>query len=330
MKPKSSHATSLGLAATVLGLTLASAASAQEPDAEALVNALNGVFGNHKMRASHAKGHCVAGNFTPSPEAPGYSKAVLFSAPSTVIGRFSQGGGNPKASDAVQGGRGLALRFSGGEGDIADFVTLSVPVFFARTPQQVLGFLEARYPGADGKPDPEKIKAFAAANPETSRQGEWLSKHETPASYASTNYWAIHAFTLTNADGTETTVKFKFIPKGGVAGLTKEEASAKSPDFYKEELKERFAKGPVEFDFVAIVGKEGDPTDDPTALWPEDERETVSLGTLEITDYEDDATCDATIFAPSNLPDGIGAPENDQIFPLRTPAYAVSFSRRAN
>lgn len=328
------HSKARRLSGTVLALAALTAtfapAHAEEPGAEALIDALNTVFGNHKMRASHAKGHCVTGSFTPSPEAPAYSRAALFSAPSSVIGRFSIGGGNPKASDAVQGGRGLALRFSGGEGDIADFVMLSVPVFFARTPAQFLGFLEARYPGADGKPDPEKIKAFAEANPETSRQGAWLASHETPASYASTNYWAIHAFTLTNAEDATTTAKFKFIPKAGVVGLTSEEASAKSPDFYKDELKERFAQGPVEFEFVAIIGQDGDPTDDPTLLWPEDERKTVSLGTLEIADFEDDATCDATIFAPSNLPDGIAGPENDQIFPLRTPAYAVSFSRRTN
>lgn len=328
MATRSRHLSTAALAALVFTFAH-TPATADEPDAEALVDALNGVFGNHKMRASHAKGHCVSGRFSPSDQGAAYSKATLFSGPSTVLGRFSLGGGNPKASDAAQGGRGLALRLTGSEGDSTDFVMLSAPVFFARTPTQVVGFLEARFPGPDGKPDPEKVKAFAEANPETTRQGAWLASQATPASYATSNYWGIHAFTLTNAGGEAKTVKLKLIPKAGVTGLTPEEAKEKSPDFYKGELKERFAKGPVAFDFVAILGKEGDPTDDPTALWPEDERETVSLGTLEIADFEDEATCDATIFAPTNLPDGIAGPENDQIFPLRTPAYAVSFSRRS-
>ena len=323
------------LAGAVLGAALAAAAIApaaaeEEPDAEALVNALNGVFGDHKMRASHAKGHCVTGSFTPAEEAASLSEAAIFFAPSSVIGRFSIGGGNPKASDAAKGARGLALRLSAGDGDSADFVTLSVPVFFARTPAQVVGFLKARFPGQDGKPDPEKIKAFADAHPETAHQGAWIASHPVPASYASTSYWAIHAFTLTNAEGNETTVKLKFVPKGGEAGLTDEEAAAKSPDFYTEELKSRLAEGPAEFDLVAIIGEDGDPTDDPTLRWPEEERQSVPLGTLKIGALEDEATCDATIFDPTNLPKGIAGPDKDQIFPARTPAYAVSFSRRAN
>lgn len=304
---------------------------AEEPDAEALVNALNAVFGDHKKRASFAKGHCVTGTFTPSQEAGGLSAATLFSAPSSVIGRFSIGSGNPKAPDTAKTTvRGFALRFGAGDGDSTDLVALSVPVFFARTPAQVLGFLQARIPGPDGKPDPEKIKAFADANPETTRQAAWLAEHPLPASYASTSYWGIHAFTLTNAEGAATTVKLKLVPTGGEVGLTDEEAKEKSPDFYLDDLKTRLAGGPAAFDFIAIIGKEGDPTDDPTARWPEEERETVALGTLDIAALEDDATCDATIFDPTNLPDGIAGPENDQIFPLRTPAYAVSFSRRAN
>lgn len=318
------------LASALAASAISPAAAEEEPDGEALVNALNGVFGDHKMRASHAKGHCVTGSFTPAEEAPSLSEAAIFFAPSSVIGRFSIGGGNPKAADAAKGARGLALRFSAGDGESIDFVTISVPVFFARTPAQVVGFLEARIPGQDGKPDPEKIKAFADANPETTHQGAWIASHPVPASYASTNYWAIHAFTLTNAEGNETTVKLKFVPKDGEVGLTDEEAASKASDFYTEELKARLAAGPAEFELVAIVGEDSDPTDDPTARWPEEERQSVSLGTLEIGALEDEATCDATMFDPTNLPKGIAGPDKDQIFPARTPAYAVSFSRRAD
>ena len=318
------------LASTLAATALSPATAEEQPDGEALVNALNGVFGDHKQRASHAKGYCITGSFTPAEEAPSLSEAAIFSVPSSVIGRFSIGGGNPKASDAAKGARGLALRLSAGDGDSADFVTLSVPMFFARTPAQVVGFLEARFPGEDGKPNPDKIKAFADANPETSHQGAWIASHPVPASYASTNYWAIHAYTLTNADDTATTVKLKFIPKDGEVGLTDEEAAGKSADFYSEELKSRLANAPAEFELVAIIGEESDPTDDPTARWPEEERQSVPLGTLEIGALEDEATCDATMFDPTNLPKGIAGPDKDQIFPARTPAYAVSFSKRAN
>lgn len=316
--------------ASVVFALIPQAASADEPTPEDLVNGLNKVFGDHKLRASHAKGYCVSGNFTPSEQGAAYSKAPLFAAPSRILGRFSLGGGNPKASDAAKGGRGLALRFTGDEGDIADFVMLSVPVFFARTPAQVLGFLEARYPGPDGKADPEKIKAFTEANPETARQSAWVAANPLPASYATTNYWGIHAFTLENAKGETATVKLKLVPKAGEVNLGDDEAKTKSPDFYKQDLTDRFASGPVAYEFIAILGEAGDPVDDPTALWPENERKTVSLGTLNIAAFENDTACDETIFAPSSLPEGIAASEQDQIFPLRTPVYAVSFSRRSD
>ena len=72
------------------------------------------------------------------------------------------------------------------------------------------------------------------------------------------------------------------------------------------------------------------PPDDPPARWPEEDRQSVPLGTLEIGALEVDATCDATMFDPTNLPKGIAGPDKDQLVPARTPAYAVSFSKRAN
>ena len=89
------------------------------------------------------------------------------------------------------------------------------------------------------------------------------------------------------------------------------------------------AKGPAEFTLTAILGEPGDPTDNPTTLWPEDQRKSVKLGTISISALEDNATCDAGVFDPTNVVDGIEGPENDKIFPMRSQAYAVSFSRRA-
>ena len=55
----------------------------------------------------------------------------------------------------------------------------------------------------------------------------------------------------------------------------------------------------------------------------------MTLGTISITGFEDDKTCDAGMFDPTNVVDGIEGPENDKIFPMRSQAYAVAFSRRA-
>ncbi len=309
------------------------AAAAQEAQPEDLVNTLNGVFGKHAgKRAAHAKGTCVKGTFTPTAEAATLSKAPHFSSEVPVVGRFSLGGGNPMASDIEKdNARGFALHFKLADGNTTDLVLISAPVFLAKTPEQFLALLRTVAPGPDGKQDGEKIAAFFKANPECTRQGAWLKARPLPASYTTATYFGVHAFTLTNAKGEKQVIKWKVVPEASDAGLTDEEAKAKGSDFYTAELKERLAKRPADFDILAILGKPGDPQDDPTMEWPgEESRKTVKMGTLAITGLEPDATCDAGIFDPNSLAVGIEAPPDDKILPMRSLDYAVSYGRRIN
>jgi catalase len=67
-----------------------------------------------------------------------------------------------------------------------------------------------------------------------------------------------------------------------------------------------------------------------TATWPEENRKVVKLGTIAITALEPNPTCDAATFDPVvNLPDGVAGPGNDPMFAIRSPAYAISLSRRS-
>ena len=111
---------------------------------------------------------------------------------------------------------------------------LSVPIFFAKTPAQVVEFLKVRTPpqGAD-KPDPAAIEAFSKANPETTRQAAWVKEHPLPASYADASYFGIHAFTLTNEAGEKKLVKLKAVPGDGEKGLTDDEAKSKGDRFLR-------------------------------------------------------------------------------------------------
>jgi catalase len=75
-----------------------------------------------------------------------------------------------------------------------------------------------------------------------------------------------------------------------------------------------------------IVAKPGDNLDDPTAPWPLDEHELITIGRLTMTGLvtgEDPPI----VFDPSLLAAGI-APTNDPIFAARSAAYRVSFARR--
>ncbi|CAA2138466.1 catalase family peroxidase [Methylobacterium bullatum] len=314
-----------------MALALAAPVRAEEADAAAIVNGQFVAGGNKPgVRASGAKGVCLTGQFTPSAEAAGLSKAPHFAKTVPVTARFSMGGSNPGISDKAKPvTRGFAMRLRDPAGDLV-LVIISAPVFSARTPQQLFDFVSVRAPGPDGKPDAEKVKAFAAANPETTKQAAWLNARPVPASFAGVDYWGVHAYTLTNAKGEAKVVKLKTVADAGQLGLTDEELKAKPDSFYADELKERLAKGPASFSLVAIHGEAGDPTADPTALWPEENRKSTTLGTLAITALEPDATCDAATFDPVvDLPAGIAGPADDPMFAIRSPAYAVSLSRRA-
>jgi catalase len=319
-------------AAAAACLLAAAPGGAQGPDPEAIADAFEAVSGKHPgARLSGAKGVCVSGSFAPSPEAAGLSEAPHFAAEEVpVTGRFSMGGGNPKVSDKTKAvTRGFAVRMGGGEAGDLVLVMISAPVFVARTPEQLMGLLAARVPAADGKPDPEKVKAFAAANPETTRQAAWLNARPVPASFAGVGYWGVHAFTLTDAGGEATVAKLKAVPAAGALSLGDEELQAKPDSFYADELKDRLGRGPAAFDLVAVLGQAGDPTDDATAAWPEEDRESVRLGTISIAAIEPDATCDAATFDPVDLPDGVAGPAADPMFEIRSPTYAVALSRRA-
>jgi catalase len=322
------HMSRVAISAVSLVFLLAAGvpAKAQQPTPVDLVDALNGVFGKHAGdRAAHTKGICLSGSFTPTADAAKLSKAPHFAKEVQIIARFSLGGGNPEAPDNAQDNvRGLAVKFDLGNGASTDIVTISAPVFFVQTPELFVEFLKTV-----GSGDQDKIKAFFAAHPESTRQNAWLTSHPVPASYAGVGYWGVHAFTFTNAAGEATPIKYKLIPEAGELGLTPEEAKAKGPDFYAGELTERLAKGPVVFDLTAIMGKQGDPTNDPTLRWDEeDNRPTTQLGKISIEAIAPQATCDAFSFLPGNVVDGIAGPANDPVFQARTPAYIVSLTRR--
>lgn len=315
-----------------LSLVLMSApAWAEEAQPEQLIDGLNGVFGVHaKMRASHAKGICVKGSFTPTPEAAALSKAPMFAAPVPLVGRFSLGGGNPAASDGQKDNvRGFAMHFQLPDGAVSDLMLITAPMFVARTPEKFLELLKTVAPGPDGKKNPEKIAAFFKANPDSAKQGAWLKARPTPASYATGDYFGVHAFILVNAKGDRQPVKWRAEPVDGFVGLTDAEAEGKGKDFYAGELNDRFAKGPLSFNLFAIVGQPGDQEDDPTSEWPAD-RQSVKMGTISVTGMEPAESCDVGIFDPNNLADGVEPSKEDKILPMRSLDYAVSFSRRTN
>lgn len=324
----------IGYVASAIVLTAGLAAShsnvgAQAADPEAIVTALKAVAGNPpKVRATFAKGQCVTGTYTPSDQVAQITKSPSFTRPSRVLARFSVGGGNPKVADTNKAVlRGFSFKLAG-DGHSSDILVESAPVHFAKNLDQMLAFLKARVPGADGKPDPEKIKAFSVANPETLNQANFVAAKPLPGSFAGIIYWGVHSFPAINAKGETRFIKFKVVPVGGEITLSDDEAKAKPADFLVQDLEKRISEGGVRFNILALLDRPGDPTKDVTIRWPdEDNREAVRLGTIVITAIAKNESCNESIFDPGNLADGIGLPP-DEIFAARQTAYAISLSKR--
>ena len=149
-------------AVVALGLCASTVAGiAQQSTPVDLVDALNGLFGKHAGdRAAHAKGICLSGKFIPSAEAPKLSKGAHFAKEVPIRARFSLGGGNPNAPDNAQDNvRGLAVKFDLGNGANTDLVTISAPMFFVKTPELFVEFLNTVASG-----DKDKLNAFFAAH----------------------------------------------------------------------------------------------------------------------------------------------------------------------
>jgi len=325
---------SAGLAMSVpafmLAFGLTGSALAQSAETEEIVKTMRNFAGNQKARPSGAKGQCVIGTFTPTAEGKALSKSAAFDKPSRVVARFSVGGGNPKVPDATKTvNRGFSFKLDEGGAGQTEFVMVNAPINFVTSPTQMLAFLKARVPGADGRPDADKIKAFTDANPETTNQAKFLASRPVVGSWVGVSYWGIHPYTLTNAAGAKTVVKFRMAPTGGDVSLTDDEAKAKPSDFLTDDLTARVAAKTASIDMLAIVARPGDEATKVTETWAdEDKRPTIKLGTIAFSAIEKNETCDNAIFDPTNTADGLAGPVNDPLFTQRQPAYAISISQR--
>jgi catalase len=295
--------------------------------AEQVVDSINDVSGRHPgARASHAKGIVLEGTFTPS--GAGLTRAAHMQEETVrVVARVSNGGGDPHTPDGAREGRGLAVKFDLPDGTRTDVVTLSLPCFFVRTPEDFLELTRARRPDpATGRPDLERVGAFLAAHPEALPAVQAALGAEPPESYATVTYHSIHSFRWIDAAGGSRFVRYRFEPEAGERTVPDERARELGPDYLVDEIAAR--ETPAAFRMLAVIAGEGDDVNDSTVAWPED-RERVEVGRLELTglDHSRERDGDILVFDPLRLTDGI-EPSDDPILHFRPRAYSVSVARR--
>ncbi len=178
-------------------------------------------------------------------------------------------------------------------------------------------------------PTRRRSKAFTDANPETANQGRFLAGRPVPASWVGVSYWAIHPYTLTNAQGATQIVKFKLLPKGGEVGFERRGRQGQAADFLVDELKARLAekRRPVSTSSRSSARSRCYHPGD--ADWPDEEmRRSVKMAELTVTGLAENDICDRGIFDPTRLAEGVAVPTDDPLFTERAPAYAISITQR--
>ena len=244
--------------------------------------------------------------------------------------RLSNASGNPGTSDANPiAGRGMAVKFHLPDGEATD-IAPSRSSCSSPAPPRTSSSSPVR-----GSPIPRpasptsKLGAYVTEHPEfAAALQKGLPKIAPTISYVTSDYRALHAFGLVDADGGTRWGRYIWEPDEGVRYLTEEEREAASRDYLQEEIRERLAAGTATMHLDFALALEDDPLDDPTAEW-EGDRELVRLGTLEVTEViEDPETPDRPlVFDPMRLTDGI-QPSADPILAARPKAYSVSIERR--
>ena len=256
--------------------------------AQQLLDALDALSGLHPgFRPAHAKGLMCSGLFTPSPEAAKLTRAPHASRPSTpVTVRYSNATGLPTIPDndpAQSGPRGIAIRFHLAEHVHTDIVAHSTNGFPVRTGEEFLAFLRAA--AAFGAGRPEAFGAFLVAHPHAQRFLD--TPKPIPTSFAREAFFAVTAFTFTNADGVSRHGRFRIRPEAGTAYLSDADAGAQSADFLFDEIGQRLAKEPVRLGVFVHMAEPGDDVADASVPWSDSRTETL-FGTITLTARVDD------------------------------------------
>jgi catalase len=205
---------------------------------------------------------------------------------------------------------------------VHDLVGVSSPAFLVRDGASFLQLVAARAPEPDtGAPDPARMLAFVEAHPESLPAVQAAMSAGVPASYATLAYNGLHTFFLVDAAGERHPFRWTLAPVGGESFL---EDPPVGLDLGAE-LADRVASGAA-FDLVVHLGEPGDPTHDPTAVWPA--RPTLVAGRLDLADVVEEAS--PVIFDPTNVTDGIALPDDDEILQLRRSTYGLSYAVRTS
>jgi catalase len=275
-------------------------------------------------RRNHAKGICFTGTFEANGDGAVLSKAQVFERGQyPVIGRFNIAGPDPHTPDPMAQVRGLGIRILTPSGQEWRSAMIDAPVFAAPTPQAFVAFLNA----ASSK-DPNAFRQYSTAHPEILTFIDWIKNHPRTESWAETRFNSLDSFVFVDSSGSGHVVRWSLIPHSPTVAISPADLAKRDPNFLAEDITTRVGGSPQRWELVVTIANPGDPTADPTKLWPVDRR-TVDAGTLIVQQVipEADGPCRDINYDPAVLPPGITT--SDDPFPAaRSAAYRVSYDSR--
>lgn len=283
--------------------------------------------GKAHERYVHAKGIVCVGSFQASADAAAISRAPHFKGtevPVTV--RFSDGAPDTGVADnsPEAAPRGMAIRFAVGKG--TDIMAFSHNGFVVGTGVDFLAFVKAQAATDSSAPHPWPIEEFLNSHPRALKFVQ--DPKPIPESFTTESFYANNAFLFVDNKGHRQAGRYQIVPLNGPKYLDDPTANGKSPNFLREELRDRLAAGPAKFRLLLQLPNTTDRTNDGSVVWPDDRRK-VQLGIVTITSVVADsgAAERELAFDPTHLIDGIEL-SDDPLPALRSLVYTYSVSGR--
>jgi len=282
------------------------------------------------FRPAHAKGILLTGEFNPSPEAVGLTRAPHVQRVSIpVTARFSNFAGVPAVADndpQNASPRGFAVRFHLAEHVHTDIVAHSVDSFPTRTADEFLEFINALIATDPAGPHPNAIEQFLGKHPAALAFVQ--TPKPIPTSFARESYYAVSAFRFTNAKDVSRYGRYRVLPVAGTEYLDDAGAAAQTPRFLFDEIAARVTREPVRFRVLVQLAQDDDVTDDSTIRWPES-RQLTPFGEIVLSAVapNDTAQQQQIIYDPIPRVEGIEA-SADPLFEPRANIYLMSGRRR--
>ncbi len=291
-------------------------------------------------RVVHAKGSGAFGTFTVTHDISGYTKARLFGEvgkQTETFLRFSTVGGEKGSADTARDPRGFAVRFYTEDGNW-DLVGNNTPTFFLKDGIKFPDFIhtQKRDPQTNLK-SAQMVWDFWSRAPESLHQVTILfSSRGTPDGYRHMNGFGSHTYSLVNAAGERTWVKWHFKTLQGIRNLRPvqaEELAGRDPDYAQRDLFAAIASKDYpcwsvevqlmsEHERAAWEARTGWDAFDLTKVWPQGDFPRHKVGILELNRNPDNYHQDVeqAALSPANIVPGMGY-SPDKMLQARLFAY---------